>query len=219
MINIGIVDDDIRTLNNLKRLLDYSGKICVSLVAATGRDFLARLKSLPANEHPSIVLMDVDMPELSGIDTVLIAKAKYPQIQFIMLTVFDDEEKLFFAVKAGACGYLLKDEKISNIIGHIESAHNDNVVPMSPSIAQKTIELIKKSNIQQSEKQNHKFQLTKRELEVLQLMVIGRNYIEIGEDLSISKNTVKKHIAKVYEKLHVTSKAEAIRLVHFHNLF
>jgi len=216
-IKVALVDDDRRTLENLHDLLSFSPKVEVVLVATSGKSFLDKFKEQREDKIPAIVLMDVDMPDLNGIETVLIGKSKYPKLKFLMLTVYDDEEKLFQAIKAGASGYLLKDEKVSTIIKHMESLNKDLSAPMSPKIAQKTLELLAKSEIK-GETMAPDFALSKREKEVLRLMVDGKNYKEIGIELFISKNTVKKHLVNIYEKLHVTSKAKAIQLVYRYNI-
>ena len=139
--------------------------------------------------------MDIDMPEMSGIDTVLVSKAKFPETRFIMLTVYDDDDKLFQAIRAGANGYLLKDERIPTIVKHIESLYLVGGAPMSPVIAQKTLTLLMQADFRARKEEN--FQLSKREKEVLVMMINGHNYKEIAERLFISKNTVRKHISNI----------------------
>ena len=171
---------------------------------------------------PDIVLMDIDMPDLDGIDTVAIAKAVYPQIKFLMLTVYDDEDLLFKAIKAGASGFLLKDEKIMVIEQHIHNLYKGIDAPMSPSIAQKALALINKSQMKEIAKEESLFpqpvEVSTREIEVLQLLVDGYNYKDIADKLFISYNTVKKHVSNIYEKLHVTSKAQAIKVSNYFQL-
>ncbi len=120
-------------------------------------------------------------------------------------------------VKAGANGYLLKDERISVIVRNLKILVSDEGVSLSPSMAAKTFELLKQSQVR-SKAGKENFKLSKRELEVLKLLVDGKDYKEIAIDLFISSNTVKKHIARIYSKLHVSSKAQAIKMVHFHQL-
>jgi len=206
-----IVDDDKITRETLSLALedDYQ--------TLTAKDGMAALQILKGENDIHLVLSDLFMPGMNGIDCVLIGKAKFPEVKFLMLTVYDDEEKLFKAIKAGANGYLLKDERISVIVRNLEILVNDEGVPLSPSMAAKTFDLLKQSQVPSNNEKNL-FQLSSRELEVLKLLVDGKDYKEIAVDLFISSNTVKKHIAKIYSKLHVSSKAQAIKMVHFHNL-
>ena len=220
-IKLALVDDNFHTRQSLKELLSFNTGFDFNLVCDSGKQFLSELKSLNEDQIPDIVLMDVDMPELDGIDTIAIAKTVYPSIRFLILTVYDDEEILFRAIKAGAAGFLLKDEKINVIEQHINNLHKGIDAPMSPSIARKALSLIHRSDIKGSrddQSQQHPFEVSTREIEVLQLLVDGYNYKDIGDKLFISYNTVKKHVANIYEKLHVTSKAQAIKVSHYFGL-
>jgi len=221
-IKIGLVDDNFHTRQSIKELLSYSKDLEVCYLGESGKSFLSHLKDCKEEAMPDVVLMDIDMPDLDGIDTVAIAKTVYPSIRFLMLTVYDDEELLFRAIKAGASGFLLKDEKINVIEQHIANVYKGIDAPMSPSIAQKALSLIHRSNVQEGRKEENGIQapmdVSTREIEVLQLLVDGYNYKDIGDKLFISYNTVKKHVANIYEKLHVTSKAQAIKVSHYFNL-
>lgn len=221
-IRIALVDDNFHTRRSVQELLSYCKGFEIGKVCGSGTEFLAYLKSCQQDALPDIVLMDIDMPELDGIDTVAIAKAVYPGIRFLMLTVYDDEELLFRAIKAGASGFLLKDEKINVIEQHIWNLYKGIDAPMSPSIAQKALMLIQKSNREATQQQDTTMpvplEVSAREIEVLQLLVDGYNYKDIGDKLFISYNTVKKHVANIYEKLHVTSKAQAIKVSHYFGL-
>jgi DNA-binding NarL/FixJ family response regulator len=221
-IKLALVDDNFHTRQSLKELLSFNTGFDLHLICESGKVFLSKLKDLSDTDIPDIVLMDVDMPELDGIDTIAIAKTVYPSIRFLILTVYDDEEILFRAIKAGASGFLLKDEKINVIEQHIRNLHQGIDAPMSPSIAQKALMLIQKSPAKGEDKDEtngvHPLDVSAREIEVLQLLVDGYNYKDIGEKLFISYNTVKKHVANIYEKLHVTSKAQAIKVSHYFGL-
>jgi DNA-binding NarL/FixJ family response regulator len=221
-IKLGIVDDHYHTRQSLKELLSFNTGFELCFVCESGKQFLTKLKEMAVDQAPDIVLMDVDMPELDGIDTIAIAKTVYPSIRFLILTVYDDEDILFRAIKAGASGFLLKDEKINVIEQHINNLYTGIDAPMSPSIARKALSLIQKSNIKDDQREDAvltiPFEVTSREIEVLQLLVDGLNYKDIGDKLFISYNTVKKHVANIYEKLHVTSKAQAIKVSHYFNL-
>jgi DNA-binding NarL/FixJ family response regulator len=220
-VRIAIVDDNFHTRQSINELLGYSKSLDVCYMGESGKSFLAYLKEIRNDIFPDVVLMDIDMPELDGIDTVAIAKTVYPSIRFLMLTVYDDEDLLFRAIKAGASGFLLKDEKINVIEQHIWNLYKGIDAPMSPSIAQKALMLIHRSPGKGGEKDDQlqaPIDVSAREIEVLQLLVDGYNYKDIGDKLFISYNTVKKHVANIYEKLHVTSKAQAIKVSHYFNL-
>ncbi len=221
-IRIAIVDDNFHTRQSMKELLGYNPDYEVGFIGDNGKQFLEYLKTIQDASYPDIVLMDIDMPELDGIDTVAIAKTVYPFIKFLMLTVYDDEDLLFRSIKAGASGFLLKDEKVAIIEQHIWNLYQGLDAPMSPSIAQKALALIQKSQVRGASTDEGAYpvplEVSGREIEVLQLLVDGYNYKDIGEKLFISPNTVKKHIAHIYEKLHVTSKAQAIKVSHYFNL-
>ena len=221
-IKVALVDDNFHTRQSINELLSYSKGLEVCYLGESGKSFLAYLKESNEGAMPDVVLMDIDMPELDGIDTVAIAKTVYPSIRFLMLTVYDDEDLLFRAIKAGASGFLLKDEKINVIEQHILNLYKGLDAPMSPSIAQKALSLILRSTSEAGQKEDIgapvPLEVSSREIEVLQLLVDGYNYKDIGDKLFISYNTVKKHVANIYEKLHVTSKAQAIKVSHYFNL-
>ena len=213
---IAIVDDKRLLRNSLQEQLQYNQPIEVLFTAENGIDFLKQMEERPKNSHPLVVLMDIEMPEMDGLETVLISKEIYPDIQFLMLTAFSEDEKIFEAVKAGASGYLLKDEKISKIVSSIFELLNDGAVPMSPIVAKKTLEMLKiseKPTPTISEKNQETIDyLSIREMEILQGIVQGLNYKEIAEKLFISPHTVRKHIANIYDKLHVSNKTAAIKI-------
>ncbi|OOQ60552.1 response regulator transcription factor [Mucilaginibacter pedocola] len=213
-IQIAIVDDKRILRQSLSAQIAWYQEISIVLQAADGQAFLEGMKALPADERPQVVLMDIEMPGMDGIEAVMIAKEVYPEVHFLMLTVFDDDEKLFEAIKAGASGYLLKDERIPNIVKAITEIVYDGGVPMSPRIARKALGLLR--NVPEPAGQHMEptddCSLSSRELEILNRIVDGLNYTQIGERLFISPHTVRKHIANIYEKLHVSNKASAIKI-------
>ncbi len=215
-IPIAIVDDKSQNRASLCEQIKYSNDIEVLFTAANGIQFLERMKELVTTVFPLVVLMDIEMPEMDGIQTVQYAHALYPEIKFLMLTVFDDDDKIFEAIKAGACGYLLKDEKISVITDYIKQLVEIGGVPMSPRIARKAMDLLMKASIPEqvatAASGSLLYELSKRESEVLKLLVDGLDYRNIAEKLFLSSHTVRKHIANIYEKLHVSSKAQAIKI-------
>ena len=217
MIKIAIVDD--KRLNRLDRAkeLEYNGEIKVIFTSQNGAEFLEKMKETPASSHPEIVLMDIDMPEKNGIDTVRDAKVVYPDIEFLMLTVFDDDEKIFEAVKAGASGYLLKDESSDTIINFIKQVKEFRTVPMSPAIARKALKLLtrtEKTVVADAPKSD----LTERELLVLKGLVDGYDHKEIADRLFVSPHTVRNQISSIYKKLHVNGKVDAVKIAIKNNL-
>jgi DNA-binding NarL/FixJ family response regulator len=214
MIRVGIVDDKQQNRSTLRTELNNSGSLKVVLLAASGIDFLEQMKKADVRERPQVVLMDIEMPEMDGISTVAKAKVLYPDVHFLMLTIFDDEEKIFEAIRGGANGYLLKDEKTEVIEDYIHQIMEVGGVPMSPSIARKAMNMLVQSRHDMHEREDSHETLSEREFEVLNLLVQGDDYRLIAEKLHLSTHTVRKHIANIYHKLQVSSKAQAINLAH-----
>lgn len=218
---VAIVDDKavnrISIVSKIKMFTDLE----LIFVAVNGNDCLEQLKGLPLHKQPGIIFMDLEMPEMDGIQTIKIAKALYPYINFIVLTVFDDDEKIFEAIQAGACGYLLKDENATTLYSAIEGCLNHGSAPMSPAIARKAFDLLSKATLPHDDSNRNSLPsfLSEREKEILKLTILGYDAKRIAETLSISTLTVRKHIANVYEKLHVNSKAQVMMLAHHHKWF
>lgn len=215
-IRVAIVDDKSQNRISLCDQLKYAEEIDVIFTAANGVAFLEKIKGLSNANFPQVVLMDIEMPEMDGIQTVQHAHSLYPEIKFLMLTVFDDDDKIFEAIKAGANGYLLKDEKISLITDYIKQLVEIGGVPMSPRIARKAMDLLMKASLpkqpEMAPTESPLYELSKRETEVLKLLVDGYDYRVIAEKLFLSTHTVRKHIANIYSKLHVSSKTQAIKI-------
>lgn len=210
---LALVDDKPHILSSLASELVKSGLVEIMFTANNGANFLEQLNALPANKHPQVVLMDIDMPVMNGIEAVRNSNTLYPEIQYIMLTVFDDDDKLFEALKAGAHGYLLKEERGNEILRAIEEVIEKKGAPMSPRIARKTLKLLVSEPAKKIEDNSIKHAgLTEREIEILKSMVNGLDYRQIGEKLFISPNTVRNHISKIYDKLHISSKTQAVTL-------
>ncbi|WP_266364866.1 response regulator [Tellurirhabdus rosea] len=154
---------------------------------------------------PDVVLMDIDLPGLSGIDAVPIVKAVSPGTQVLMLTVFDDEDKIFRAIRNGASGYLLKHTPPSEIVAALFDIHRGGS-PMTANIARKVLQHFQQRPVSRSDDYN----LSPRELDILKGLVSGYSYKLIADDLNISIDTVRTHIRHIYDKLSVNSKTEAI---------
>ncbi|HXB44957.1 MAG TPA: response regulator transcription factor [Puia sp.] len=214
-IPIGIVDDKSQNRLLFTERLNISDDIEVILTASDGKDFLDQMKDLNFQKHPVVVLMDIEMPEMDGIEAVHTGKILYPQVHFLMLTVFDDDDKIFEAIKAGADGYLLKNEKAGVIVDCIVQLAESGSAPMTPRIARKTLDLLMNATmpkLQKEDAEKYDYELSGREMEILKLTVDGYNYRNIAEKLFLSSHTVRKHIANIFQKLHVTSKAQAIKI-------
>jgi DNA-binding NarL/FixJ family response regulator len=218
-IRIAITDDKaINRQSLIEKLAEYK-EVELVLTAKHGKDFLEQLKQ--TDLKPQVVLMDLEMPELDGIETIRLATASYPDIKFIVITVFEDIDKIFEAIKAGASGYMLKEESGINIIDGITLVHEHNGIPMSPSIARKAMDLLKNVPMQKPEVEDAAMDtkpdhagLSSREMDVLKEIVSGKNYKAVGEKLFISPQTVRKHVSHIYEKLHVNSRAQVINIAH-----
>ena len=214
MIYLAIVDDKKTIRNALLERFNESENYKVLFTAENGKDFLEKMMVARKARSPDVVLMDIDMPIMTGIEAVSQAKDIYPQTKFLMLSIFDEDDKIFEAIKAGANGYLLKDEPVDKIKEAIRNLLDDAGAPMSPSIARKALELLMNAKVDVGkEKINEDYNLTEREKEILKFLVDGLEYKEIAEKTGTSPNTIRNQITNIYKKLHVTSKAQAIRKV------
>lgn len=155
---------------------------------------------------PDVVLMDIDMPGMNGIEAVKLIRKNFLTVQILMLTVFDDDEKVFAAIKAGAGGYILKNAEPKNLLSAISEVYNGGA-PMTPAIAKKVLYQFQQL---QPEEVKEDYHLSVREKEVLALLVDGLSYKMIASRLNITYDTVRAHMKKIYEKLHVSSMTEAV---------
>jgi DNA-binding NarL/FixJ family response regulator len=214
MITIGIVDD--KSVNRRTVSQNFAGlnDITVVLEAGNGSDFLQKMNALPEEKRPGVVLMDIDMPVMNGIEAIAVGTIRFPKTRFLVLTVFDDDEKIFEAIQAGASGYLLKDDTAIQLADAIREVSAYNAVPMSPSIARKTLNWLKTLHKPSAPEALPEHVLTEREIQIIRLMVEGNEYRQIAARLFISPNTVRAHIGNIYEKLHINSKAQAVQLAY-----
>jgi DNA-binding NarL/FixJ family response regulator len=204
---ISIVDDKPYNIQVLAEKLASREGIEIAGTAYGGEEFLRLLGTM--NPRPQLVFMDIDMPDMDGIETVRRARIMYPEVRYVMITVFDDVERVFEAIRAGAEGYLLKDESIAGLHRAIDDVLIYGGAPMSPAIARKAFRYISDNSAQEKQEESP---LSSREMDILNGLAKGKSYTVIAEELFISPHTVRKHMTNIYEKLHVNSKVEAVRL-------
>lgn len=203
MINVAIVEDNTTIREGLAALINGTeGYKCVGSFGDV-ESFLPKINILDID----VVLMDIGLPGMNGIEGVKNAMVKDPDLSVLMLTVYEESEFVFDALCSGACGYLVKKTPPTRLLEAIKDA-NDGGSPMSSRIARQVITAFKEGkNISSDEKD---FDLTEREVSVLNLLADGFNYQEIAETLYISVDTVRHHIRNIYKKLHVHSQSEAV---------
>lgn len=201
MITVSIVDDEKELCQSIATFVNGSaGFECVS----TYHSAEAALKHLPA-EKPDVVLMDINMAGMNGIECVRRLKGLVPEMQIVMLTVYEDTEKIFNALSAGASGYMLKRLTPAKLLEAIKDV-NGGGSPMSSSIARKVVASFRKSEQTSEEKGN----LSPREEMVLESMARGMTYKQTADQLGISIDTIRTYVRRIYEKLHVQSRTEAV---------
>jgi len=204
MIKIGIVEDNNTLRYSLEQLFNKTeGMRCV---VSLGN--LMNIVSDLSKSCPDILLMDIGLPNISGIEGVRMVKNNFDDILILMFTVFEDDEKIFAAIKAGASGYLLKKTPPEEIIESIWQLYHGGA-PMSPSIARRVINVFHSN----SSKTIEDYKLTAREKEILYSLVDGLSYNKIAEKYFVSLSTIRTHICNIYQKLHVNSKSQAVAKV------
>lgn len=208
MIKVAIVDDKQINRNSLAEKLKTKNNIKILFTAQNGEDFLEKMKE--SKELPDLVFMDIDMPVMNGIEAVNSAAEVYPNTKFLMLTVFDDDDKIFEAIKAGAVGYLLKDENPDRLINALYEVVEFGGAPMSPRIARKSLQMLSKAKIDAKKVEDSV--LSDREMEILKGLVDGKDYKQLATEINLSPNTVRTHITNIYKKLHVNNKTQAIKI-------
>jgi DNA-binding NarL/FixJ family response regulator len=200
-ITVAIVEDDVSLRGGLCLLIDGTrGYRCVGEFGSVA-EALQRL----GDEGADVLLLDIQLPVMLGSEGVAYFKQKYPRMQILMLTVYDEQEKVFESICRGACGYLLKKTPPVKLLEAITEAHGGGA-PMSPEIARKVITLFQQARA--PETLNH--DLTPQEIRLLRLLAQGFSYQACAEQLNISVNTIRNYIRSIYDKLHVHTKSEAV---------
>lgn len=201
MIRVAIVEDNDALRAELKRLLESTNEFQLCGEYPSGEEALPALTASP----PDVVMMDVNLTGMNGVEVVRRLKAAVPAVQVVMLTVFEHNDWIFDALRAGASGYVLKRSSPREILDAVRQVH-DGGAPMSSSVARKVVQFFS----QRPKGADELTRLTEREHVVLQKLSEGLSYEEIGTALAISINTVRKHIRAIYEKLQVNSRTEAV---------
>ncbi len=207
MIKLAIVDDNTFLQKAIQEKLDFFDDIEIKFKANNGQDLLEKLEK---NRNLDLILMDIEMPNMNGIEATEIVKNKYPQIKIIMLTVFDNDENIFKSIKAGADGYLLKEVNPQELNNAIIETLNGGAI-MTPSIALKTLKLFRNPELFEDIPNKEDYNLTTREIEVLEQLSKGLKYNAIADNLFLSAGTIRKHVENIYTKLQVHNKMEAIQ--------
>jgi DNA-binding NarL/FixJ family response regulator len=202
-LKVVIFDDNVNVRESIALLLSTTPDM--ELCAAF--DSCSNLPEKISECNPDIVLMDIDMPEITGIEAVRILRNSNSSLPVLMLTGFEDDEKVFASICAGANGYILKNADMTSLLQYITEVQNGGA-PMTPVIARKVLNQFR--TYQPAQTGHEDYQLSNREKEVLQLLVKGKSYKMIASDLNINYETVHSHIKKIYQKLQVSSVGEAV---------
>lgn len=200
-IAVSIVEDDRKTRESLVALLRHASGVRLLGAHPSGE---AALVNVPA-EQPEVVLMDINLPGMSGIDCIVKLKAQMPGLRVLMLTTYEDSHLIFNSLRAGATGYILKNKSSQELLDAIQQVHEGGA-PMSMRIARKVVAFFNQLPGPASNAEH----LSEREAQVLSALAKGMLYKEIASQLKISENTVRTYIKRIYEKLHVSSRTEAV---------
>ncbi|GAB1454474.1 response regulator transcription factor [Draconibacterium sp.] len=206
MTKIAIADDNFFALKAIEEKLLVYEDIFITYIAQNG---LELLELLAKNSEVDLILMDIEMPVMNGIEATEKVKQQFPEIKIVMMTIYDDDDYIFSAIKAGADSYILKETKGGKIYETISDTLNGGSV-MSPSIALKTLQLLKNATLKKTESNTDKILLTKRETEILEQLSKGFSNKTIADNLVISPFTVKRHIENIYQKLQTKNRIEMV---------
>lgn len=208
-ISVCIVEDVTDIRQALEQIIELSDNCTLAASFSNGEEALVKIPLV----KPQVVLMDIGLGSTNGIDIVRELKPLHPEILFMMCTIYEEEEKIFEALRAGANGYILKKSSPSKLTDSI-SELVDGGAPMSSQIAMKVVNAFKHLPVQETLVIDHHLEdmavLSRREKEILEWLAQGKIYKEIGKELDISPETVRKHVYHIYEKLHVNNRVEAV---------
>lgn len=204
-ISVAIVEDEKHYNNALKKIIDYdAGLHCVGQFYS-GKTALVALQELV----PDVVLMDIKLPDMSGIEVISKVLDSVPNTRFMMCTSFEDDLHIYEALKVGATGYLIKGESMDKIITSIKDVFQGGA-PMSFGVAKRVLQYFRE---EKSNFNSYLNELSKTEHDILELLAKGHLYKEIADIKEVTLDTVKKHVGNIYKKLHVSNKVEAINLL------
>ena len=209
-IKVALFEDNKKLRESLEQLINSAeGMTCTGTFADANK-----LIHYMQQANPDVVMMDINMPGISGIEAVKTINEKFQNVRILMQTVFDDNDKIFAAICAGASGYMLKKTVPQKMIEAIRETYQGGA-PMTPSVAVKVLEMFR---LQTRVEKNEFIDLSEREREILSMLVKGKSYKAIASDCFISIDTVSTHVRHIYEKLHVHSKSEAVAKAIFQKL-
>ena len=209
MIQLALVEDNKLYATTLQKILNQERDLdCIKIYGNSS----SALQDDETISKLDVLLLDIQLPDFSGIELLGKLKDKYTKLVYLILTVYEDEEKLFNSLKAGANGYILKSDNPATIIENIRTAMQGNA-PMSTNIARKVVDYFHRPQA----KDPRLDAISDKESEILTLLSKGHLYKEIAETLGISIDTVKKHCGNIYKKLHVSNRTEAINIFHNHS--
>ncbi|MDJ0841166.1 MAG: response regulator transcription factor [Acidobacteriota bacterium] len=200
-IRVGVVEDDCEIRESLVTVLETWPDFTCDVAASSAEQFF---ESLNTEDPPDIVLMDIGLPGMSGIEGIALLKERCPEVDILMLTIYDDPHRIFDSLRAGATGYLLKGARLAEIREALRELYRGGA-PMSPQIARKVVAFFRPDRARKTPSP-----LTERECEVVEGLVSGASYKLIADQMCVSIETVRFHIKNIYRKLHVHSKAEVI---------
>lgn len=203
-ISVAIVEDNNDIRNALEQIIDMADGYTLAGSCVNGEEAIINIPHL----KPRIVLMDINLGGISGIDVVRVLKEEHPEILFMMCTVYEEDEKIFEALNAGASGYVLKKTAPDKLLDAIKELYEGGA-PMSSQIARKVVTTFQNKTVASAPNETLGL-LSRREKEILEMLSKGLLYKEIAEQLGISSETVRKHVYHIYEKLHVGTRIEAV---------